>query len=176
MNNIEEELLKAISRQVTDNVPKLYIQDVVSGRVFEYGGNCHDRLVISEDGRRLTYYNLQNGDGSCVGDYRFFYEKPEDETDFDADEWARMVKHQSISQLLAEERKIVCNQVRVDIRSLFNSYASSLIDYCIWNKNADENYKLYNNFKRIINDRLVKVLDLFDKKIDQIERNGNDNK
>ena len=38
MNN-NEEWLKSISRQVTDNVPKLYIQDVVSGRVFEYGGN-----------------------------------------------------------------------------------------------------------------------------------------
>lgn len=77
---------------------------------------------------------------------------------------------QLLSTRLAEERKIVCNQARVDIRSLFNSYASSLIDYCIWNKKADENYKLYNNFKRIINDRLDKVLDLFDKRIDQIER------
>lgn len=80
------------------------------------------------------------------------------------------VKISPLSDRLAEERKIVCNQARVDIRSLFNSYASSLIDYCIWNKNADENYKLYNNFKRIINDRLDKVLDLFDKRIDQIER------
>lgn len=111
MNNIDKEFLKAISRQVTDNVPKLYIQDVVSGRVFEYGGNCHDRLIISEDGRSLTYYNLQNGDGSCVGDYRFYYEKPEYETDFDADEWARMVEHQSISELLAEERKRVVQEI-----------------------------------------------------------------
>lgn len=117
MNNIEEELLKAISRQVTDNVPKLYIQDVVSGRVFEYGGNCHDRLLISEDGRSLTYYNLQNGDGSCVGDYRFYYEKPKIETEedkryaYDIDEWARMVKHQSISELLAEERKKVISEI-----------------------------------------------------------------
>ena len=79
-----------------------------------------------------------------------------------------------LSDRLAEERKKVCNQVKVDIRSLFNSYASSLIDYCIWNKNADANQKLYNNFKRIINDRLVKVLDLFDKRIDQIERGTDD--
>ena len=106
MNNIDKRFLKAISQQATDNVPKLYIQDVVSGRVFEYGGNCHDRLIISEDGRCLTYYNLQNGDGSCVGDYRFYYEKPEDETDFDADEWARMVKHQSITELLAEKTRV----------------------------------------------------------------------
>ena len=76
----------------------------------------------------------------------------------------------SLSDRLAEERKKVVGELKVDIRSLSNSYASSLIDYCIWNKNADENQKIYNNFKRIINDRLVKVLDLFDKRIDQIER------
>ena len=79
-----------------------------------------------------------------------------------------------LSDRLAEERKKVVGELKVDIRSLFNSYASSLIDYCIWNKNADENQKLYNNFKRIINDRLVKVLDLFDKRIDQIERGTDD--
>lgn len=121
MNNIEEELLKAISRQVTDNVPKLYIQDVVSGRVFEYGGNCHDRLLISEDGRCLYYENMQDSDGSRVGDYRFYYEKPEDETDFDADEWERMVKHQSISELLAEERKKVVSEIREEFESYFES-------------------------------------------------------
>lgn len=89
------------------------------------------------------------------------------------DEWCEKEKHcklLSLSDRLAEERKKVVSELKVDIRSLFNSYASSLIDYCIWNKNADENQKLYNNFKRIINDRLVKVLDLFDKRIDQIER------
>ena len=112
MNNTEKELLKVITRQATDNVPKLYIQDVESGTVFEYGANCHHRLVISEDGRTLSFYNLQNGDGSSVGDYRFYYEKPEDETDFDADEWARMVEHQSISQLLAEERKRVVKEIK----------------------------------------------------------------
>ena len=79
-----------------------------------------------------------------------------------------------LTDRLAEERKKVVGELKVDIRSLFNSYASSLIDYCIWNKNADENQKLYNNFKRIINDRLVKVLDLFDKRIDQIERGTDD--
>lgn len=79
-----------------------------------------------------------------------------------------------LAQQLAEERKKVVSELKVDIRSLFNSYASSLIDYCIWNKNADANQKLYNNFKRIINDRLVKVLDLFDKQINQIERGTDD--
>ena len=80
------------------------------------------------------------------------------------------VKISPLTDRLAEERKKVVSELKVYIRYLFNSYASSIIDYCIWNKNSDENQKLYNNFKRIINDRLVKVLDLFDKRIDQIER------
>lgn len=112
MGEVSKELWEAIMKQTTDNVPKLYIQDVVSGRVFEYGKNCHDKLLISEDGRSLNYYNFQNCDDSAVGDYRFYYEKPEDETDFDADEWARTVEHQSISELLAEERKKVVQEIR----------------------------------------------------------------
>lgn len=47
------------------------IKDLYSGRIHEYGSNSHDSLVISDDGRSLTYYNLQNGDGSDWGDYRF---------------------------------------------------------------------------------------------------------
>ena len=47
------------------------ILDLQTGRVHEYGDNCHDSLYVSNDGRYLTYYNLQNGDGSGVGDYRF---------------------------------------------------------------------------------------------------------
>ena len=152
MNNSEKELLKAVLRQVTDNVPKLYIQDINSGRVFEYGKNCHDKLLISEDGRCLTYYNLQNGDGSCVGDYRFFYEKPEDETDFDADEWARMVKHQSISELLAEERKKVVQEIR---ESIIKSLENGIVR---------KNPKSSNtNLRDII---LFQMLDI----LDQIER------
>ena len=117
MNEEYLAILKAISRQTTDNVPKLYIQDVESGRVFEYGKNCHDRLVISKDGRCLTYYNLQNGDGSCVGDYRFYYEKPEIITEadkiheYEIDEWARNVEHISLTELLADEREKVCDKI-----------------------------------------------------------------
>lgn len=47
------------------------IKDLQTGEVHEYGTNCHDSLYVSQDGRTLTYYNLQNGDGSGVGDYRF---------------------------------------------------------------------------------------------------------
>lgn len=134
MNNSEKELLKAVLRQVTDNVPKLYIQDINSGRVFEYGKNCHDKLLISEDGRCLTYYNLQDGDGSCVGDYRFYYEKPKIETEedkryaYDIDEWARMVKHQSISELLAEERKKVIERIR-DLAEIYTEPSAKGFDF-----------------------------------------------
>ena len=48
----------------------MWIKDRTNGRVFKYGESRHDALVISEDGRYLTYENLQNGDGSLCGDYR----------------------------------------------------------------------------------------------------------
>ena len=47
------------------------ILDLQTGRIHEYGDDCHDSLYVSNDGRYLTYYNLQCGDGSGVGDYRF---------------------------------------------------------------------------------------------------------
>ena len=49
----------------------MYIKDLQTGKVRLYGSNCHDSLRISEDGRTLSYENLQNGDGSKYGDYRF---------------------------------------------------------------------------------------------------------
>ena len=66
--------------------------------------------------------------------------------------------------------KKVLDKVRNDIRPLFKIYASSVLGYCIYNKNADSNQNLYNNFKRIVNDRLEKVLVLFDKEIAQIQK------
>ena len=47
------------------------ILDLQTGRIHEYGEDGHDSLVVSEDGRTLSYYNLQCGDGSRLGDYRF---------------------------------------------------------------------------------------------------------
>jgi hypothetical protein len=76
----------------------------------------------------------------------------------------------SLKDALTEERKKVIGELKVDIRSLFDAYASSLLDYCIWSINAYTHKNLYNNFKRVIKNRLDKVLDLFDKRIDQIER------
>lgn len=48
----------------------MYIKDMTNGHIRKYGEDCHDSLVISNDGRTLSYYNLQNGDGSKYGDYR----------------------------------------------------------------------------------------------------------
>jgi len=47
------------------------ILDLQTGRVHEYGDSGHDSLYVSQDGTTLTYYNLQTGDGSKYGDYRF---------------------------------------------------------------------------------------------------------
>ena len=53
----------------------MYIKDLQSGEVHEYGTNCHDSLRITDDGRMLSYENLQNGDDSHYGDYRFVTDK-----------------------------------------------------------------------------------------------------
>ena len=47
------------------------ILDLQTGRIRDYGTNCHDALRIGRDGRALYYSNMQNGDGSQWGDYRF---------------------------------------------------------------------------------------------------------
>ena len=49
----------------------MFIKDLETGKVRRYGTNPHDSLVISDDGRTLSYYNLQNGDGSGHGNYVF---------------------------------------------------------------------------------------------------------
>lgn len=113
---MEDKELKAIQeailKQRTNNVPQIYIQDLHSGRVFEYGKNCHDRLVISEDGRSLHYENLQDGDGSKFGDYRFYYEKPKIETEmdkmheWDLDHWARNVENKSLDKFKQENQAL----------------------------------------------------------------------
>ena len=62
----------------------MYIKDLQTGKIRKYGTSVHDSLVISPDGRTLSYCNLQNGDGSKFGDYRFCDEEgyipSEDET------------------------------------------------------------------------------------------------
>ena len=60
----------------------MYIKDLQSGEVRKYGTNPHDALRVSRDGTILSYENLQNGDGSRFGDYRFCDEDgliPEDD-------------------------------------------------------------------------------------------------
>ena len=49
----------------------MYIKDLMTGEVRLYGTNHHDALEVSSDGRTLSYENLQNGEGSRYGDYRF---------------------------------------------------------------------------------------------------------
>ncbi len=49
----------------------MYIKDLTSGKVREYGTNQHDALTISDDGRCLYYEHLQCCEGSRFGSYRF---------------------------------------------------------------------------------------------------------
>ena len=50
---------------------EIYIKDLLDGSVRKYGKNHHDSLMISKDGRYLSYCNIKNGDGSLYGDYKF---------------------------------------------------------------------------------------------------------
>lgn len=55
----------------------MWIKDTRSGKVRPYGIDSHDALRISENGRHLSYENLQNGDGSEGGGYLFCGENGE---------------------------------------------------------------------------------------------------
>lgn len=55
----------------------MLIKDLETGRVREYGKDCHDSLAISPEGRSLSYYNLQCGEGSRYGCFRFVMEDGE---------------------------------------------------------------------------------------------------
>ena len=64
----------------------MYIKDLGMKHpvIRPYGSNHHDSLRISPDGRTLSYENLQNGDGSRWGEYRFCDEEghtPEEDPD-----------------------------------------------------------------------------------------------
>lgn len=78
--------------------PIIMVKDLHNGKVFEFGTSSHDRLVISDDNRKLTYLNLQNGDGSSCGDYEFYFEHDPD-LDAEYDFYERGVPNQQIESL-----------------------------------------------------------------------------
>ena len=61
----------------------MYIKDLETGEVRKYGTELHDALVLSDDGRTLSYRNLQNGDGSMYGNYRICEENGEIPSEID---------------------------------------------------------------------------------------------
>jgi len=48
----------------------MWIKDLQTGKIRKYGTNHHDALIISDDGKSLSYENLQNCETS-FGSYRF---------------------------------------------------------------------------------------------------------
>jgi len=53
----------------------VYIKNLLTGEVRQYGIDRHDSLRISDDGRALYYEHLQCGEDSQYGDYRFITDK-----------------------------------------------------------------------------------------------------
>ena len=59
---------------------QIFIKDNSTGMIHEYGSDCHDTLLLSEDGS-LHYYNLHTGEGSKFGSYSFCMEDGSDPRD-----------------------------------------------------------------------------------------------
>ncbi|ADL36018.1 hypothetical protein bpr_II078 (plasmid) [Butyrivibrio proteoclasticus B316] len=60
----------------------MWIKDMETNMVRPYGIYPHDSLVMSEDGSSLHYYNMQIGEGSKHGSFKFVADRegtlPED--------------------------------------------------------------------------------------------------
>jgi len=164
-DNELKSIQEAITRQATNNYPQIYIQDLQSGRVFEYGKNCHDRLVISEDGRSLHYENLQDGDGSNCGDYRFYYEKPKIETEmdkmheWDLDHYARNVENKSLDKL-AEFEDFIEEQGFESLEELKKCFE-------IWNSEDDNGFLKDTDNRKLFLYRFAKNLFRYEKEENQ---------
>ena len=128
-----------------------------NGQRFRDAGYNVPKYEIEVHGKTLFEWSMRSFERMNFSKYIFIVKKSDNAHDFIVKELNKIGIKNNIS--IIELDKPTLGQAQ-----------TAMMANCIWNKNADANYKLYNNFKRIINDRLVKVLDLFDKKIDQIER------
>lgn len=116
----------------------MLIKDLETGRVREYGKDCHDSLAISPDGRTLSYYNLQCGEGSRYGCFRFVMEDgevPENSQTPDAmyaECYFNIGGFPSVKQIRADERNNVLSTLSKLIESDYNSKECKLLlaDLC----------------------------------------------
>ena len=67
--------IRAEGRRNEMRIPIIRVRDKVSGDVHILGTDQHDDLILDKGG--LSYYNLQNGDGTLDG-YEFVAKKYED--------------------------------------------------------------------------------------------------
>ena len=71
---IVEEMTEAVYKEEQRRFREMKILDTTNGHIHKYGSDPHDSLAISQDGCALHYYNLQCGEGSMFGTYRFVME------------------------------------------------------------------------------------------------------
>lgn len=64
---------------------RLFVKDVDNGYVHEYGSDPHDSLIL--DGGALYYYNLQNGEGTKYGGYKWVDENGNDIEEDDGEKY-----------------------------------------------------------------------------------------
>lgn len=122
----------------------MYIKDLQSGEVRKYGSNHHDALRVSPDGTILSYENLQNGDGSRFGDYRFC-----DEDGLIPEEDEVLVKHGADAYFNIGGFVEVVRCKDCKYRNIFrheSEMGDSFDEYCRWHPNEspdDDDYCSY---------------------------------
>ena len=89
-------------------MPIIYIKDTATNDEFMFGNNTHDSLVVSDDNKFLCYYNLQNGDGSIMGNYRFNHRPA---NCLDDEFYSRWVEVVDIKYLIAQHDKEIVEEV-----------------------------------------------------------------
>lgn len=101
----------------------MYIKDNITGVVRLYGTDCHDSLEISEDGKHLSYYNLQCGEGSKYGSYSFVTDEngtlPRDDED--------LVKHGAEAFFNIGGFDAVLKELKSNIEWLIDQYDQSIM-------------------------------------------------
>ena len=103
----------------------MWIKDMHTGKVRMYGDDVHDALQISKDGRTISYANLQNGDGSRYGEYRFVTDEEgkipaEDETlcKYGADAYFNIGGTNEWQKVLRNARERILKQIYLPLMTI----------------------------------------------------------
>lgn len=128
----------------------MYIRDNISNTVRLYGTDCHDSLLISNDGKTLSYYNLQCGEGSRYGSYSFVTDRDGNVPNEDED----LIRHGAEAYFNIGGFNIgteTIDKIKSEIVSLTKTYPyfNHLDSYV----KTEEVIEILNRYKELVNER-----------------------